>query len=104
MESVIRKLTHDNHKFDSQWEKIENGLREECDKSNISSILDALAEYVLKEPQNPYASNCKFEFLPLVIDSPDYENKKKFDHSLFDHVFQVFRQEFHDTLTISKYI
>jgi len=95
---------HDNHKFDAQWKKIENQFREKCDKSNISSILNALAEYILKEPQTPYPSNRKFEFLTLIFDLLDYQNKKKVDHSLFDHVFQVFRQEFHGTSTISKYI
>ncbi len=48
---------HDNHKFDAQWKKIENQLREKCDKSNISSI-----------------PNSKFEFLTLVFDLLDYQN------------------------------
>jgi hypothetical protein len=94
MEDVIRQLTHDNQKFDSQWEKIETQLTEECNKNNIPSIIDALAEYVVQEPQTSYPSEYKFKFLKRVLDSLDFESKKANDNSFFDHVFQVFIRVF----------
>ncbi|CAF3805546.1 unnamed protein product [Rotaria sp. Silwood1] len=90
MEDIIRKLTHDNRKFKTEWNKIEEELEEKCNKGNISSILDALAEYVLQEPQTSYPSKLKFTFVTRVIDALDYRNKKKSNKSLFDYVFQVF--------------
>ncbi|CAF1275522.1 unnamed protein product [Rotaria sordida] len=94
MEDIIRKLTHDNRKFNSEWNKIEKELEEKCYQGNISSILDALAEYVLQEPQTPCPSEMKFTFVTHVIDALDYRNKKKSNKSLFDHVFQVFIRVF----------
>jgi hypothetical protein len=90
MEDLIRKLTHDNQKFDSQWDKIENQLSENCDKNNISSIVDTLANYVVKDPPIPPPSECKFELLTCVIGSLDYKS----DHSLLDHICQVFLRVF----------
>ncbi|CAF2920688.1 unnamed protein product [Rotaria sp. Silwood2] len=94
MEDIIRKLTHDNRKFNSEWKKIENELEEKCDKGNISSIVDALAEYILQEPQTSCPSELKFTFVTRIIDALDYENKKKSNKSLFDYVFQVFIRVF----------
>ena len=90
MEDIIRKLTHDNSKFDSQWDKIENELEEKCGKGNISSILDSLAEYVLREPQKSSPSEYKFRFVTRIIETIAYKKDKSF----VNHIFQVFIRVF----------
>jgi hypothetical protein len=94
MLNIIRKLTHDNDEFDSQWYDIRTELTQNCDKGNISSTLDALADYILQEPQTSKPSEHKFKFVTCVIDTIDYKNQHKVDNSILDHVFQVFIRVF----------
>ena len=94
MAEQIQKLTHDNQKFDAQWNDIQDNLRDQCAESKIPPTLDALAQYVLKEPRTSVPCDSKFDLINMVFNAMNYDSDDDKNNSVLNHVTDVFLRVF----------
>lgn len=94
MAEQIRKLTHDNRKFDAQWDDIRDNLRDQCIESKIPPMIDALAQYVLQEPRTSNPCESKFYMIDMVFNAMDYNSDDDKKNSVLNHVTDVFLRVF----------
>lgn len=90
MAEFIRKLTHDNQKFDAQWNDIRDPLREQCSEGKIPPTIDALAQYVLQEPRTSVPCESKFDLIDAVFRAINYDSDDDKNYSVINHVADVF--------------
>jgi hypothetical protein len=67
MDEFIRQLTHDNKLFQSEWNNINKRFQETSTSVGGNSILNALADYVIDEPQDELPCSIKFVFIKNII-------------------------------------
>jgi hypothetical protein len=67
MKKFIRQLTQTNKVFQNQWNDINKGFQETSIFVGGKSILDALADYVLDEPQDLLPCLIKFVCVQNII-------------------------------------
>ena len=74
MDAFIRQLTHENRQFDSQWpdtftqlQRLSNNVSEEDQPTFKVKVLDALADYILADTEEP--SIVKGTFITVTLDN-----------------------------------
>ncbi len=67
MDEFIRELTHDNDVFQNQWNQINKSSEGISISIEGKTVLNALADYVIDEPNDRLPCSIKFDFIKNII-------------------------------------